>query len=402
MSAPPTADRRFRWAGLAQDGTRRRGTLIACDASAARRALRRRGITVLALDGGGTARAPAARARDVTRFTHQLGGLLRAGLPLAPALELLADAGGHRDLPRIAAGLARAIGAGRQLSEAMRQYPRQFDPMFRQLVAVGEASGTLAPLLARVAADRERGAAQRARVRTALAYPLAVLAFSLAISAALLVWVVPTFAQIFDGFGARLPAPTRFVLTLSATVARAGPPAAIAAAAAGFTLAALLHRSAALRLTAARATLRLPLVGPLLRTLAAARWSRTLGTLLRAGTPLADAFDSLAQATGNPVFDRATDAIAARLLRGERLAQAMRAAGCFPDEVVQPVAVAEESGTLDAMLADIATLCERQVDERIALLTSLCEPLVVVVLGALVGGLVVAMYLPIVQLGNVV
>ncbi|WP_070108211.1 type II secretion system F family protein, partial [Burkholderia plantarii] len=354
------------------------------------------------LDDGGPARAPAARARDVTRFTHQLGGLLRAGLPLAPALELLADAGGRRDVPRIAAGLARAIGAGRQLSEAMRQYPRQFDPMFRQLVAVGEASGALAPLLARVAEDRERGAAQRARVRSALAYPLAVLAFSLAISAALLVWVVPTFAQIFDGFGAKLPAPTRFVLALSGTAARAGPPVTIAATAAGLTLAALLRRSPALRLAVARATLRLPLVGPLLRTLAAARWSRTLGTLLRAGTPLADAFDSLAQATGNPVFDRATATIAARLLRGERLAQAMRAAVCFPDEVVQPVAVAEESGTLDAMLVDIATLCERQVDERIGLLTSLCEPLVVIVLGALVGGLVVAMYLPIVQLGNVV
>ncbi|AJK45003.1 type II secretion system F family protein [Burkholderia plantarii] len=402
MSAPPAADRRFRWTGLARDGAQRRGTLIAVDAAAARRALRRRGITVLALDDGGPARAPAARARDVTRFTHQLGGLLRAGLPLAPALELLADAGGRRDVPRIAAGLARAIGAGRQLSEAMRQYPRQFDPMFRQLVAVGEASGALAPLLARVAEDRERGAAQRARVRSALAYPLAVLAFSLAISAALLVWVVPTFAQIFDGFGAKLPAPTRFVLALSGTAARAGPPVTIAATAAGLTLAALLRRSPALRLAVARTTLRLPLVGPLLRTLAAARWSRTLGTLLRAGTPLADAFDSLAQATGNPVFDRATATIAARLLRGERLAQAMRAAVCFPDEVVQPVAVAEESGTLDAMLVDIATLCERQVDERIGLLTSLCEPLVVIVLGALVGGLVVAMYLPIVQLGNVV
>jgi type IV pilus assembly protein PilC len=402
MSALPAADRRFRWTGLARDGARRRGTLIAVDAATARRALRRRGITVLTLDGGGPARAPAARARDVTRFAHQLGGLLRAGLPLAPALELLADAGGRRDVPRIAAGLARAIGAGRQLSEAMRQYPRQFDPMFRQLVAVGEVSGALAPLLARVAEDRERGAAQRARVRSALAYPLAVLAFSLAISAALLVWVVPTFAQIFEGFGARLPAPTRFVLALSGAAARAGPPVAIAAAAAGVTLAALLRRSPALRLAAARATLRLPLVGPLLRTLAAARWSRTLGTLLRAGTPLADAFDSLAQATGNPVFDRATAGIATRLLRGERLAQAMRAAGCFLDEVVQPVAVAEESGTLDAMLVDIAALCERQVDERIGLLTNLCEPLVVIVLGALVGGLVVAMYLPIVQLGNVV
>ncbi|MGN4117533.1 type II secretion system F family protein, partial [Burkholderia gladioli] len=295
-----------------------------------------------------------------------------------------------------------AIGAGRQLSEAMRHYPRQFDPMFRQLIAVGEASGQLAPLLARLAEDRERGAAQRARVRGALAYPLAVLGFALLITVALLAWVVPTFAQVFEGFGATLPAPTRFVLALSDGLMVFGPPAALGSFAAGAGVALLLRRSAEARHRAGHLALRLPLAGPLLRTLAAARWSRTLGTLLRAGTPLADAFDSLAQATGNPVFDRATGDIATRLLHGERLAAAMRAVGCFPAEVVQPIAVAEESGTLDAMLADIASLCERQVDERIGALTSLCEPLVVIVLGVLVGALVVAMYLPIVQLGNVV
>lgn len=402
MSTPASRERRFRWAGATHDGTQRRGKLIAVDGAAARRQLRRAGITVLELADQGPARAPAAGSREITRFAQQLSGLLRAGLPLAPALDLLAEAGGRRDLGRIAAGLARAIGAGRQLSEAMRHYPRQFDPMFRQLIAVGEASGQLAPLLARLAEDRERGAAQRARVRGALAYPLAVLGFALLITVALLAWVVPTFAQVFEGFGATLPAPTRLVLALSDGLMVFGPPAALGSFAAGAGVALLLRRSAEARHRAGHLALRLPLAGPLLRTLAAARWSRTLGTLLRAGTPLADAFDSLAQATGNPVFDRATGDIATRLLHGERLAAAMRAVGCFPTEVVQPIAVAEESGTLDAMLADIASLCERQVDERIGALTSLCEPLVVIVLGVLVGALVVAMYLPIVQLGNVV
>ncbi|WP_414443847.1 type II secretion system F family protein [Burkholderia sp. 22PA0106] len=402
MSAPLMDERRFRWAGVARDGARRQGTLIAIDGAAARRQLHRGGVTVLDLADRGPARLPAARARDVTRLTRQLGGLLRAGLPLAPALDLLAEPGGRHDIARIAAGLSRAIVAGSQLSEAMCRYPRQFDPMFRQLIAVGEASGQLAALLARLADDREHAAALRARVRSALTYPAAVLAFALAITAALLVWVVPTFAQVFEGFGAALPAPTRFVLALSDGVARYGPPALLAGAVAVIAGTTLLRRSPDAQIVISRATLRLPLLGPLLRTLAAARWSRTLGTLLRAGTPLADAFDSLAHATGNPVFDRATPDIAARLLRGERLAAAMRAAGCFPAEVVQPIAVAEESGTLDAMLADIAVLCERQVDERIGTLTSLCEPLVVIVLGGLVGALVIAMYLPIIQLGNVV
>ncbi len=399
---PASGERRFRWAGATRDGTQRRGKLIAVDGAAARRQLRRDGISVLELADQGPAHAPAAGSREITRFAQQLSGLLRAGLPLAPALDLLAEAGGRRDLGRIAAGLARAIGAGRQLSEAMRHYPRQFDPMFRQLIAVGEASGQLVPLLARLAEDRERGAVQRARVRGALAYPLAVLGFALLITVALLAWVVPTFAQVFEGFGATLPAPTRLVLALSDGLMVFGPPAALGSFAAGAGVALLLRRSAEARHQAGHLALRLPLAGPLLRTLAAARWSRTLGTLLRAGTPLADAFDSLAQATGNPVFDRATGEIATRLLHGERLAAAMRAVGCFPAEVVQPIAVAEESGTLDAMLADIASLCERQVDERIGALTSLCEPLVVIVLGVLVGALVVAMYLPIVQLGNVV
>ncbi|MGE8490900.1 MAG: type II secretion system F family protein, partial [Paraburkholderia nemoris] len=260
----------------------------------------------------------------------------------------------------------------------------------------------LAAVLARIADDRERAAAQRAKVRAALTYPVAILVLAMAITAALLVWVVPTFKQIFDGFGARLPAPTQFVLALSSGVARWSIPAFIMVFATGSAATFLLRRSEAARIRFARISLTIPVAGPLLRTLCAARWSRALGTLLSAGTPLADAFDSLTHATGNAFFDRATVEIAARLRRGERLAAAMRAARCFPPEVVQPIAVAEESGALDTMLIDVASLADRQVDEKIGTLSSLCEPLVIVVLGALVGGLVIAMYLPIIQLGNVV
>ena len=401
---PASTDTRFRWHGVDADGNRQAGSLIAPDAGTARALLKRGNLFVVDLKAQGPAPRPKTNAADVTLFTRQLASLLRAGLPLAPALELLAHEQSSRrpGMPRIVDALARDITAGLRFSAALQRYPAQFNALYCQLVEVGEAAGALSAVLARIADDRERAAAQRAKVRAALTYPVAILLLALAITAALLVWVVPTFKQIFDGFGARLPAPTQFVLALSSGAAQWSIPAVAGIFLACFAVTFLLRRSEAARIRFARLSLTMPIAGPLLATLCAARWSRALGTLLSAGTPLADAFDSLTHATGNAFFDRATVDIAARLRRGERLAAAMRAARCFPPEVVQPVAVAEESGALDTMLLDVASLADRQVDEKIGTLSSLCEPLVIVVLGTLVGGLVIAMYLPIIQLGNVV
>ncbi|MEX3814340.1 type II secretion system F family protein [Paraburkholderia sp. BR13439] len=402
---PVSADLRFRWRGVDADGKRHSGTLIAPDASAARTLLKRDSLFIVELATQGPAPRPKSSAADVTLFTRQLSSLLRAGLPLAPALELLAQtptSGQRQGMPRIVGTVARDITAGLRFSAALERHPAQFNALYCQLVEVGEAAGALVTVLARLADDRERAAAQRAKVRAALTYPVAILLLAIAITAALLVWVVPTFKQIFDGFGAKLPAPTQFVLALSAGAARWSVPLFVLMLAMSSAITFVLRRSISARIRFARLSLNLPVAGPLLRTLCAARWSRALGTLLSAGTPLADAFDSLTQATGNAFFDRATASIAIRLRRGERLAAAMRAARCFPAEVVQPVAVAEESGALDSMLLDVASLADRQVDDRIGTLSSLCEPLVIVVLGTLVGGLVIAMYLPIIQLGNVV
>jgi type IV pilus assembly protein PilC len=400
----PAAEMRFRWRGVDTDGTQKTGALIAPDVSTARAILKREKLFIVELTARGPAPRPQTRATDVTVFTRQLASLLRAGLPLAPSLELLAQAEGSRrqGMPRIVGALARDITGGLRFSAALQQHPAQFNALYCQLVEVGEAAGALAAVLARIADDRERAAAQRAKVRAALTYPVAILLLAIAITAALLVWVVPTFKQIFDGFGAKLPAPTQFVLALSAGAARWSIPLVGVICAVSSAVTFLLRRSEAARIRFARLSLTMPVAGPLLRTLCAARWSRALGTLLSAGTPLADAFDSLTHATGNAFFDRATVEIAARLRRGERLAAAMRAVRCFPAEVVQPVAVAEESGALDTMLIDVASLADRQVDEKIGTLSSLCEPLVIIVLGTLVGGLVIAMYLPIIQLGNVV
>jgi type IV pilus assembly protein PilC len=403
MSRAPGLDREelcFRWSGLLAGGRRRRGRLIAFDARAAHAALKRDGITVLSLEAHGPAPHLRARPRDITALARQLGALLRAGLALAPALELLARGAGSA--PRIANGLARAITSGEALSAALRRYPRLFDPLFTQLIQVGETSGALAEMLAQLADTRERAAAQRAQIRAALTYPAVVLLFSLAIMGALLTWVVPSFAQVFAQFGGELPAPTRLVLAASAACAAWGAPlcAALLSTAAGGML--LVRRRPALRLAAARTIARLPLAGPLAQALGTARWCRALGTLLRAGTPLTDAFVALASAGGDPLYTQASAEIATRLRRGERLASAMRATRRFPPQMVEPVAVAEEIGALDTMLLDLAALGEHQVERRLAQLTRLAEPLLIVLLGGLIGILVIAMYLPIIKLGNVV
>lgn len=397
-----TLDTRFVWRGVDEHGAHKKGRTIAADLAAARAALKRNGITVLELVAVGTAPPARARAAEITLFTRQLGGLLRAGLPLAPSLELIAQTPSRGGLPRIVGAVARDITQGIAFSEALARHPACFNALFCQLIAVGEVAGALPTVLARLAEDRERAGAQRAKLRAALTYPVAVLVLSLAITAGLLIGVVPTFATIFDSFGARLPAPTLFVLALSNAVGRWSLPFALGCAVSIMAFRRLLARSASVRHAFDRFILRLPLAGSLLRALAVARWSRALGTLLSAGTPLSDAFDSLSSATGNRLFDTATVDIARRLRQGERLAAAMRAVGCFPPEVVQPIAVAEESGSLDAMLLDLALIGDREVDEKTSAFASLCEPVVIVVLGALVGGLVVAMYLPIIQLGNVV
>ncbi|SEJ70862.1 type II secretion system F family protein [Paraburkholderia diazotrophica] len=406
MTATTIQEQRFAWRALDAQGVRRRGTVIAPDLATARSMLKQDALYGVEWNVRGAAPQPNARAADVTLFTRQLSSLLRAGLPLASSLELLANASKDSErakgMPRIVNVLARDITAGLGFSAALARHPVQFGALYRQLVEVGEASGALPAVLARLADDRERAAAQRAKVRAALTYPVAILLLAIAITAALLVWVVPTFKQIFDGFGAKLPAPTQLVLAMSAAAGRWSVPLASILCVLVLAMRQLLSRSEAARLQFSRAMLRLPIAGSLLATLCAARWSRALGTLLSAGTPLADAFDSLTHATGNAWFDRATIAISAQLRRGVRLAPAMREAQCFPEDIVQPVAIAEESGTLDTMLLDVASLSDRQVDEKITGLASLCEPLVIVVLGGLVGGLVIAMYLPIIQLGNVV
>lgn len=341
-------------------------------------------------------------AGEVTALTRQMASLVSAGLPLVQALELLSRTSSRGALSSVAGGLARRVSSGERFAQALSAYPSQFDRLYRELSMIGEASGTLAHVLARLAEHRERAAAQRAKLRAALAYPCAVLSLSVAVTAALLALVVPTFEHVFDSFGAALPAPTRAVMALSNAVRRWGPLCLAVCGAAALVGARLVRHLPACRAVRDRLVLAAPVVGPIARAVAAARWSRSLGTLLAAGTPLADALKALSHVTGNASFDAANFHIQARLRRGERLAQALRAVGCFPAALVEPLAVAEETGTLDTMLLDCAALAEREVDEKLAVASACAEPLIVIVLGLAVGALVVALYLPVIELGNVV
>jgi type IV pilus assembly protein PilC len=382
------------------DGRRRRGTVVAPNAAAARATLRRHNIVVLALVERGKAARPKATGREVTAFTRQLASLLRAGLPLAQALELISQAPAPSGIACIADALARGIADGTRFATALAHFPAQFDALYCQLVAVGEASGSLAAMLTGLADERERAAAMRAKVRGACLSRC---------RAALRRRDHRRIARLGrTGVSAsvrklrRSPGPTRAVIALSDAAAQAGGPVLALVGALHVIAARIVRRSHGARLAWHRIALAAPFAGPVCAALAAARFYRALGTLLAAGTPLADALGSLTRATDNTVFDRASVDIAGRLARGERLAAAMRAARCFPASIVQPIAIAEESGALDAMLLDVATLAEREANEKLALFASLAEPLVVIVLGTLIGGLVVALYLPVIELGNVV
>jgi len=402
LAEPHIAETRFRWKGVQLDGTRRRGSLIAPDLATAHARLQAEGIVAAKLDALGPAAPARTTTREVTAFTRQLANLLRAGLALVQALELLARTSPRSALPRVASGLARRITAGQRFAAALAAYPAQFDRLYCELAAIGEATGSLGSALARLAEQRERAAAQRAKLRAALAYPCGVMVLAVIVTAALLAFVVPTFEQVFDNFGAALPGPTRAVMALSTFLTDWGPLSLAASAAIALVAARLVRGRASARMAFDRFLLAAPAVAPLARAIAAARWSRALGTLLTAGIPLADALGVLANVTGNAVFNAANTDIEARLRRGERLAHAMRAVGCFPAALVEPLAIAEESSALDAMLLDWSTLAEREVDERLAFASACAEPLLVMVLGLVIGSLIVALYLPVIELGNVV
>jgi len=399
MNTLPT----FSWQGRDVQGRLVQGRLQADNAALARAQLRRRGVQSPRLQRLWWDKPPRVRPAELALMTRQLAALLKAGVPLLQALDMLSRSLTSTTLVGIVKAVHHEVASGTPLHEALGQHPAQFSGLYVSLVQAGESAGILDTLMARLAHTLEKNEALRSRVRSALVYPTAVMGVAIAVLVLILVFVVPVFQEVFQSFGAELPWPTQVVVALSAWLSH-GAPMAVALA----VLLALLRS----RVTAGRTptptkalmdrwTLRWPLLGDLVRTAVVARWAQTLSALLAAGVPLTEALGPVAQACDHSVYGRATLLLQRQVTQGSRLSEGMAQSGRFPPMVVQLCATGEETGAMDELLARAGDLMATELDDRVNGLSSLLEPLIIVVLGGLIGGILVAMYLPIFRLGQV-
>ncbi|QLF95009.1 type II secretion system F family protein [Pseudomonas sp. ABC1] len=340
--------------------------------------------------------------RDIALFTRQMAIMVKAGVPLLQALGSVGECFGRSAMSGLVQEIRQEIAGGNSFSGALQKWPEHFDGVYCNLVVAGEQSGTLDVLMDTLAVYKERGELLKGRVRRAMVYPLAVIVMALLVSLLLLIEVVPQFEAVFADFGAQLPAFTLFIVGLSDGLRQSGYLVLAIFILSGFIYGYLHGHVTSVRHMQERFSLKVPVLGAILRKVAVARYARTLATTFAAGVPLVEALVSVAGATGNVVFRNAVDGVRADVTSGQQLHWAMRRVGVFPGMMVQMVAIGEEAGALDEMLDRAAGIYESEVDNTVDNLTTLMEPAIMAVLGILVGGLIIAMYLPIFQLGNVI
>ncbi|XVO88262.1 type II secretion system F family protein [Pseudomonas palleroniana] len=393
----------YAWEGINRKGRRVSGKTTGHDLASIKAQLRRQGICpgrVRKQAQGLPILAPAIKPADIALFTRQLATLLTAGIPLLQAFDIIRESVENQQLRELLKGLKQEIAAGTNLAAALRKHPRYFDDLYCNLIAAGEQAGALETLLERVAIHLEKSQRLKARVKKAMTYPIAILVVATLVSTVLLIHVVPQFQNLFAGVDSPLPRFTLWVIALSEFLQRAWWLVALSlgATTAGLRLA---HRaSPGFRHRLEAGLLKLPLAGTLLKKSAIARYARTLSTTFAAGVPLVQALSSAAGAVGIGPFKQAIERMRHDVSTGMQLNHCMAASGLFPGMAVQMTAIGEESGTLDGMLEKVASHYEADVDHLVDNLTSLMEPLIMVVLGGIVGALVLAMYLPVFQLGS--
>jgi type IV pilus assembly protein PilC len=340
--------------------------------------------------------------KDISLFTRQLATMMKAGVPLLQSFDIVGKGHSNPSVSKLVMDLRADIETGTSLNQAFRKYPLYFDPLFCNLVGAGEQAGILEDLLTRLAIYKEKTIAIKAKIKSALMYPVSILAIAFIVTAVIMIWVVPAFKDVFKSFGASLPAPTLFVMAISEFFVQwwylifGGIFGSI------YFFFQAWRRSTKMQRMMDVALLKTPIFGEVIRKATIARWTRTLATMFAAGVPLVESLDSVGGAAGNAVYLEATRRIQNEVSTGTSLTAAMQNADVFPNLVTQMVSIGEESGSLDAMLGKVADFYEEEVDEAVAALSSLMEPLIMVILGVLIGGLVVAMYLPIFKLGSVV
>ena len=392
----------FNWEGIDKSNKTVRGELRAASETVVTSTLRRQGIRVTKVKRLSTRGGGRIKERDITFFTRQLSTMMRAGVPLLQSFDIVARGHSNPRFSRMLLEIKQQVESGTSLSNAFRRHPAHFDALYCNLVAAGEQAGVLDTVLDRLATYKEKIMAIKGKIKSALFYPTMVIAVAGIVITVIMIFVIPSFKEVFASFGATLPAPTLFVIAISDFFVNTWYIAAGLIAAVAFGMIAMWKRVPGLRKMIDRMSLQIPVVGKVLRQASIARWCRTLATMFAAGVPLVDALDSVAGAAGNAVYGDATRRIRTDVSTGTSLSGAMIATDVFPNMVLQMTQIGEESGSLDAMLNKVADFYEREVDDAVAALSSLMEPLLMVFLGVIVGGLVVSMYLPIFKLGSVV
>jgi type IV pilus assembly protein PilC len=392
----------YAWEGKDKQGKTVRGELRAAGEAIVTVTMRRQGVLVTKVKKKSMKGGRKITEKDISIFTRQLATMMKAGVPLLQSFDIVSKGHANPSMAKLIQDLRGDIETGTSLNNAFRKYPLYFDPLFCNLVGAGEQAGILEDLLTRLAIYKEKTIAIKGKIKSALTYPISILAIAFIVTSVIMIWVVPAFKSVFTSFGADLPGPTLFVMAISEFFVSwwwaifGGLFAAI------YFFFQSWQRSAKMQRTMDILLLKAPIFGAVIRKAAIARWTRTLATMFAAGVPLVEALDSVAGAAGNAVYFEATKRIQNEVSTGTSLTAAMQNANVFPSIVTQMVAIGEESGALDSMLSKVAQFFEDEVDEAVAALSSLMEPLIMVILGVLIGGLVVAMYLPIFKLGSVV
>lgn len=410
MAAPRKPERKnlgvrefnFIWEGKDKTGKVVRGEFRAASEAVVNTTLRRQGILPIKVKKQTFRKTGKVGEKDITLFTRQLATMLKSGVPLLQAFDIVGKGASNTAVSRLLMEIKAEVETGSALNQAFRKYPVHFDALYCNLIQAGEQAGILDSLLDRLATYKEKILAIKSKIKAAMFYPISVLVVAFIVMAVIMIFVIPSFKQVFTSFGADLPAPTLLVIAMSDFfVANWWLIFGII----GGGLYAFFYfwkRSEAMQVFMDRLVLRLPIFGEVIRKATIARWTRTLSTMFAAGVPLVESLSSVGGAAGNHIYKMATQQIQSQVSTGSSLTAAMQDAGVFPSMVIQMVSIGEESGQLDAMLGKVADFFEAEVDDAVDALSSLLEPMIMVVLGVLIGGIIVAMYLPIFKLGAVV
>ncbi len=405
VAATATANKKpkevsFSWEGKDKTGKIVKGEMRAAGTVVVSSMLRRQGINVTKIKRVRT--DGSVSEKDITLFTRQLATMMKSGVPLLQAFDIVGKGHSNRAVGKLLMDIKTDVETGSSLASAFRKYPLYFDALFCNLVGAGEAAGILDGLLDRLATYKEKIQAIKSKIKSALFYPISIIVVAFVITAVIMIFVIPAFKELFSGFGATLPTPTLIVMKISDFFVEYWWAifGTIGGSIYGFFFA--WKRSIPMQRVMDRLLLKTPVFGDVIRKATIARWTRTLSTMFAAGVPLVEALDSVAGAAGNYVYFEATKKIQLEVTTGNALANSMENANVFPSMVIQMVAIGEESGALDSMLSKVADFYEAEVDDAVAAISSLMEPVIMVVLGTLIGSMVVAMYLPIFKMGQAV